>query len=80
MAREAVRRDWDSMFATADGEAKWHDGTFRNWATERSSQFPFHRDDGVTVFAAEYDDGSWDALLGRSEREQSDGDSAEASG
>lgn len=63
MARLAWKRAWDAKHETSDGKPMWHDGTFQNWNATYTDEFPFHRDDGVTITASTVDDGSWDALL-----------------
>lgn len=62
MARAAWKRAWDAKHETSDQKPMWHDGTFQRWSDRYSDDFPFHRDDGVTVAVAAHDDGSWDAL------------------
>lgn len=59
MQRAALMRSWRDMHG-----GEYHDGSFRRWSKEPSEEFRFHRDDGVTLTVADYDDGSWDALLG----------------
>ena len=66
MARLAWQRAWGGTNA-ADGKAKYHDGTFRNWSTTYSESFPYSRDDGVVITVSDRDDGSWDALVGSAE-------------
>lgn len=33
----------------------FHDGSFKNWAKERSKMFPYHFSDGVRILVAETD-------------------------
>lgn len=48
-AYEAVHKD-----------APWHDGTFKSWAKERSAQYPFHFNHGVSISVADRDLTPWD--------------------
>lgn len=52
----------------------YHDGGFKNWASERSVSHPYHFRDGVTIWAASEDANPDDNFLG-SAKEASDGDS-----
>ncbi len=36
-------------------EERFHDGTHRNWSKTRSKDFPYDRDDGVTIWVAPMD-------------------------
>tara|TARA_R100000655_G_scaffold109699_2_gene165028 strand:+ start:709 stop:930 length:222 start_codon:yes stop_codon:yes gene_type:complete len=71
MTRAAIERDWSDRTET---EGEWHDGSFQNWSRDRDPDHPFHRNDGVLIYADEKDDGSWDALLGRGGRHETTGD------
>lgn len=42
----------------------YHDGTFTKWAKERSAKYPYHADDGVTIWVAETDLNPHDHFLG----------------
>lgn len=33
----------------------WHDGTHKNWSSERSAGFPYQARDGVVIWAHEED-------------------------
>lgn len=41
-------------------ERPYHDGSFTDWAKDRSAQYPFHFEAGVTVDVAEDDLHPWD--------------------
>jgi hypothetical protein len=72
MARNAAQREWEAAHEDDNGQALWHDGSFRNWSRSYSKHYPYHRDDGVTVLVDDADDGSWDELLGRATERPSD--------
>lgn len=44
-----------ALYADLHEERPFHDGTFQNWAKERSRAFPFRFDDGVSFYLAETD-------------------------
>jgi hypothetical protein len=73
--------------ALASAEAKYdelhkdlpfHDGTFSNWAPERSSQTPFHYRDGVSLWVANIDLTPDDDFLSGRLADQSPDDDAES--
>lgn len=41
----------------------YHDGTFTRWSEDRSALFPFHYDDGVTIYLSRSDDTPDDDFL-----------------
>lgn len=51
MSQKAAQWMWESKHE----KEPYHDGSFTNWAKDRSSQFPFHRDDGVTIWVSRLD-------------------------
>lgn len=42
--------------------APYHDGTFAEWAAERSSEYPYHAKAGVTFYVADEDTNPDDAF------------------
>lgn len=44
-----------ALYADLHADRPFHDGTFENWAAERSRAFPFRYDDGVSFYLAESD-------------------------
>ncbi len=51
MERDAAMARWRSLHE----EMPWHDGTFKDWSKERSEQYPYHRDSGVTIYVTAED-------------------------
>lgn len=52
MERSAAQRRWEALHDEKSGQ--WHDGTHESWATKRSAQYPYHRDDGVNIWVAPF--------------------------
>ena len=44
-----------ALYADLHEERPYHDGTFADWSKERTSQHPFHHNDGVTIILAAED-------------------------
>lgn len=44
-----------ALYEEMHKDLPYHDGTFKSWAKDRSREFPFHYNDGVTIFAAPVD-------------------------
>jgi hypothetical protein len=53
MERQAAQRRWENLHPSEG--ACWHDGRHKRWSRTRTKRTPFHRDDGVTIFATEDD-------------------------
>lgn len=51
MEEQAARRRYHDLHE----KAAFHDGTFTEWAEKASGEFPYHRDDGVTIWVADRD-------------------------
>lgn len=47
----AAQRRWELLHT----DRPFHDGTYRDWAEKPSRSHPYHRDDGVTIWAATED-------------------------
>lgn len=45
----------DALYDELHDAEKFHDGTFANWSTTRSKDFPFHFRDGVSIWVAPVD-------------------------
>jgi hypothetical protein len=51
MERLAAQRRWVRLH----DDKPYHDGSFDRWAEKPSAEFPYHRDDGVTIWVANLD-------------------------
>lgn len=59
MERAAAQALWASLH-----EARpYHDGTFTDWAAQRTPSHPYHYNDGITIDVATTDDNPDDAFL-----------------
>jgi hypothetical protein len=56
MEREAAVARYGALHE----DRPFHDGTFTKWSEERSSRYPYHSGDGVTIYATGKDAAPWD--------------------
>lgn len=60
MDQAAAERKWNTLHE----KAPWHDGTFEDWAPDRSDSHPFHMNDGVQIWVDKTDWNPDDHFLG----------------
>ncbi len=69
MERAAAEWRYDALHE----DEQFHDGTFENWSTTRTRDFPYSYRDGVNVWVAKHDLTPDDDFLGHQSGHTSDG-------
>lgn len=66
------------LYFDKHAEAPFHDGSFERWSKERSADFPFHMEDGVTFWLSPVELSPGDDWLGGSVAQDALDDDAES--
>lgn len=64
----------ERIYGLLHEDAPFHDGTFTNWASKPSREFPFHFNDGVSIWLSTQDDRPDDLFLGKTQSESFESD------